>query len=246
MTRFDRFDRLPLVLNVAAAVALSASIAYWAMQLYRPQQRPLAAPPPAVRPEPQALAATSLFGGSQAVSAAASNYQLTGVVAAGRDSVAIIVVDGAKARSVPLGKEVAPGVRVVEVYPRYVMLSEGGVAKRIDLAQQAAPSAGSGATASPSISPIQPAAPAAVQPLPVVPAQPPAPGVAPVPIPGAIDMAPTAPPQDPSQPPQQQDLGGLADQARRQQEALGIRPPAQMPQPVMGTGVAPVTQPPTQ
>ena len=244
MNRLDQFDRLPLVLNVAAACVLSASLAYWAMQLYRPQQRPLAAPPPAERAEPQLIAATGLFGGTPATSAVASSYRLTGVVAAGRDSVAIIVVDGAKATSVPLGKEVAPGIRVVEVYPRYVMLSEGGVAKRIDLAQDAPPSTGVAPPASPE--PMR--APAAVQPLPPMAAQPPAPGIAAVPIPGAVTMG--TPAQAPEQATQPQDLGSLADQARRQQEALGIQAPTQMPAPVMQRGVAPQgpasAQPPTQ
>lgn len=239
MNRLDRFDRLPLILNVAAACVLSASLAYWAMQLYRPQQRPIAAPPPAEAAAPNVLAATGLFGGAQAASAVASNYRLTGVVAAGRESVAIIAVDGGKARSVPLGKDVRPGVRVVEVYPRYVMVSEGGVTKRVDLAKDA-PSPG---MAAPSASVTPPAVPQGlpVQPLPAVPAQPPAPGIAAVPIPGAVQMAPQEGPAH--------SLGSLAEQARQQQQDLGIQAPTQTAPPVMGSGVAPTPvtpQPPIQ
>jgi general secretion pathway protein C len=84
--------RLPILLSLLALVLLSASIAYWVLQLYQPSQRPLAAAPVAVAPPPPIDAAATLFGGQQAV-AAASNYQLTGVVSAGRESVAIIVAD---------------------------------------------------------------------------------------------------------------------------------------------------------
>jgi general secretion pathway protein C len=66
-----------------------------------------------------------LFGG-QAVAAVASSYQLTGVVAAGRDSAAILVADGQPPQALKLGKEIASGVTVKEVHPKYVMLSEGG------------------------------------------------------------------------------------------------------------------------
>jgi general secretion pathway protein C len=125
--------RLPILLSLLALVALSASIAYWVLQLYQPAQRPLAAAPAAALPDPAVDAAATLFGG-QAATAVASNYQLTGVVAAGPESVAIIVADGAPAKALTLGKEVANGVTVREVHPRYVMLSDGGVLKRIELA----------------------------------------------------------------------------------------------------------------
>ena len=123
--------RLPLVLSLVAVIALSASIAYWVMELYKPAQRPMAAIPQASMPDPAPDAGATLFGG-QAVTAGPSNYQLTGVVAAGRDSVAILVVDGQPPRALVVGKEIVSGVTVKEVHPKYVMLSEGGVLKRID------------------------------------------------------------------------------------------------------------------
>ena len=132
--------RLPLLFTLLALVVLSASAAYWVLQLYKPEQRPLAAAPPSAAPEPSVDAAASLFGG-QAAAVVATNYQLTGVVAAGRDSVAILVADGSPPKALKLGKEVAAGVTVQEVHPRYVMLSEGGVLKRIELAADAKPNA---------------------------------------------------------------------------------------------------------
>jgi general secretion pathway protein C len=114
-------------------ILLAASLAYWILQLYQPPQRPLAAAPVATMPDPSVEAAATLFGG-QPVAATATNYQLTGVISAGRDSVAIIVADGTTAKALRVGRELAPGVTVAEVYPRYVMLSESGVMKRLDLA----------------------------------------------------------------------------------------------------------------
>jgi general secretion pathway protein C len=133
--------RLPLFVSLLALIVLSASIAYWVLQLYTPQQRPLAAAPLASLPEPGIDAAAGLFGG-QAAAAVATNYQLSGVIAAGRESVAIIVADGSAPHALKLGKEVVPGVSVQEVHPRYVMLSEGGVLKRIELATDSKAGAG--------------------------------------------------------------------------------------------------------
>ena len=128
--------RLPLLFSLLAVIALSASIAYWVMALYKPQQRPMAAIAEASVLDPAPDAAATLFGG-QAVSVVASNYQLTGVVAAGREGVAILVADGQPPRALQVGKEIASGVVLREVHPKYVMLSEGGVLKRIDLATDA-------------------------------------------------------------------------------------------------------------
>lgn len=194
--------RLPLFVTVLAVVLLSASLAYWGLQLFKPQQRAIAAPP--VQPA-MALnidAAKGLFGG-QIVVAAVSNYQLKGVVAAsGNGSAAILSVDNKPAESVAIGKEIAPGVVVKEVHPKFVVLSEGGVIKRIDLPSDAGVSSGPatlpGQTPPPqtqSIQPIQPMQPTqsvqptqTSQPMQPLPAQQPTrPGIAPMgipPIPG--------------------------------------------------------------
>jgi len=141
--KHESMKRLPLVGSVLAVVLLSASLAYWGLQLFKPPQRAIAAPPP---PPPVALnldAAKGLFGGQISV-AAASNYQLKGVVASqGSGSAAILAVDNKPALALGIGKEVVPGVTVKEVHPKYVLLSEGGAIKRIDLPSDA------GATSSP-------------------------------------------------------------------------------------------------
>jgi len=128
--------RLPLLLSLLGLILLAASLAYWILQLYQPPQRPLAAASQAKAPDPAIDAAATLFGGQLAV-ATATNYQLTGIVAAGRDSVAILVADNAPAKALKLGKELSPGITLAEVHPRYVMLSDSGVMKRVDLATDA-------------------------------------------------------------------------------------------------------------
>jgi general secretion pathway protein C len=135
--------RLPLLLSLIGLVLLAVSLAYWILQLYQPPQRPLAAVPRATMPDPPIDAAATLFGGQLAV-ASATNYQLTGVISSGRDSVAILVADGAPAKALKVGREISPGVKLVEVYPRYVMLSDGGAMKRVDLAQDTKPAAAMG------------------------------------------------------------------------------------------------------
>ncbi|SFV10215.1 type II secretion system protein N [Pseudoduganella namucuonensis] len=176
--------RLPVIAVFVAVVALSASCAYWGLQLFKPQQRPIAAVPMQAAPEPLITAAKGLFGGDTAV-AAPSNYQLRGVVASGvgRESVAIIAADGQPAKAYPVGSEVASGVRVQEVHAKHVVLAEGGVPKRVDLMQDA-PGSGGAEMAPPM--PMQQQAPPPVQ----QPQQPPAPPVVTPSMRPGVDMPP--------------------------------------------------------
>jgi general secretion pathway protein C len=132
--------RLPLLLSLLGVILLAVSLAYWILQLYQPPQRPIAAAPQAAMPDPTIDAAATLFGGQVSV-ASATNYQLTGVVADGNSSVAIIVAEGSPPKALRVGKELAPGITLAEVHPRYVMLSDGGVMKRVDLATDTKPAA---------------------------------------------------------------------------------------------------------
>jgi general secretion pathway protein C len=177
--------RLPLICSVAAVAVLSASLAYWGMQLFKPKQRPLAAAPVMQVPEANMDAARGLFGGNTAV-AVASNYQLRGVVAdtRGHGSVAIISADGQPAKAFPVGSELSPGVSVKDVQPRHVILMEGGVQKRLDLMSDQGVSSsggivgpvGMGGPQEPPPVPLpqpQPATPMAPPPVQMAPAQPP-------------------------------------------------------------------------
>jgi len=126
--------RWPLVATFVLFIAVCISAAYWAMQLFKPPLRPVAAPPQTVQSAPRLDAAAALFGGRPTI-AAASNFQLKGVIVASHaaDSVALLAVGGKPAQAVKTNTEVAPGVKVREVQPRYVLLSEGGVEKRVEL-----------------------------------------------------------------------------------------------------------------
>lgn len=152
--------RLPQLTSLLALVALSVSLAYWAMQLFKAPQRPINPPPVPVVQDASVEAGAALFGGQVSV-ATASNYQLRGVVAPanGRGAVAIIATDGQPAKAYPSGTEVAPGVTVREVQARYVLLQDGGVVKRVELV------ADDKALALPSMTPLP-----ATMPTPPVPA----------------------------------------------------------------------------
>lgn len=129
---------LPLITSFVLFIALCVSAAYWAMQLFKPPVRSVAAPPQTAQTVPTLDAAAGLLGGhSSAV--AASNFQLKGVVVASNpaESVAILAANGKKPQAVRTNAEVAPGVTVTEVQRDHVLLSEGGVIKRVELPKDA-------------------------------------------------------------------------------------------------------------
>jgi general secretion pathway protein C len=130
--------RTPLITSFILFIALCAITAYWAMQFIKPTQRSVAAPPQAIQTEPSFNAAASLFG-SHATSAVASNIQLKGVVVGNNptDSVAILLANGKPAQSIRTNAEITPGVTVKEVHTTYVLLSENGVLKRVELPEAA-------------------------------------------------------------------------------------------------------------
>jgi len=131
--------RWPLLVSFVLFIALCASATYWGMQLYKPPARAVAAPPPAVQAPPDPRAAVVLFGGRQGPVAVATNYQLRGVVSAGvtGESIAILAADGKPAEAVRANHEIQPGVIVKEVHPRYVLLQDNGVIKRVELPEDA-------------------------------------------------------------------------------------------------------------
>lgn len=130
--------RLPTITSFLFFIALCTSLAYWAMQWFKPPLRAVAAPPQIVQPAPNLDAAAALLGGRSAFSAA-SNFQLRGVVVSGNplESVAILAVEGKQPQAVRTGAEVKPGVTVKEVQQEYVLLLDGGVTKRVELPESA-------------------------------------------------------------------------------------------------------------
>ncbi|MEO6921696.1 MAG: type II secretion system protein N [Collimonas sp.] len=147
--------RLPEFISLLLFMLLCACAAYWVMQLIKPPVRPVAAPPPAADAQVDVTLAAGLFGGRGTVTVA-SNYQLLGVVAAKKDgeSVAILSADGKPPQAVRQGKELLPGTSIKEVHATYVLLSEGGVLKRVMLPEDARAKSGM-ANASPVQAPPQ-------------------------------------------------------------------------------------------
>jgi general secretion pathway protein C len=127
--------RWPVLASFLLFILLCATLAYWAMQWFRPPTRPVAPPPVAANVAPPLQAASSLFGGRSGPVAVASNYELRGVVVSGKpgESIAILSANGKPAQYVVANAEVSPGVTVKEVHRQYIVLSDGGVNKRVEL-----------------------------------------------------------------------------------------------------------------
>lgn len=128
-------NRLPQLVAFLLFVALCASTAYWAMQVFKPTQRSIAAPPITTSmPLPPLSSASGLMGGRSSF-AVSSNYLLKGVVVASNpaESVAILVIDGKSPQAIRANSDVLPGVTIKEVNKLFVLISEGGVVKRVDL-----------------------------------------------------------------------------------------------------------------
>lgn len=127
--------RVSLVASFLLFMALCASATYWTLQFMKPPQRPTVGVVQPTRSDASLDAAAGLFGGRAAKVALASNFQLKGVVVAGNagESVAILIADGKPPVASGVNSEVIPGVIVKEVHDQYVLLSEGGIVKRVEL-----------------------------------------------------------------------------------------------------------------
>jgi general secretion pathway protein C len=134
--------RWPILVSFVLFVGLCVSGTFWAMQLFKPAVRPVAVPKQQAKTAINVEVAESLFGGRPAAVAAASNFQLKGVIVANNalESIAILVADGKPAVEVRANSEATPGVKVKEVHAQYVLLTEGGVVKRVELPAVASPS----------------------------------------------------------------------------------------------------------
>jgi len=126
--------RWPLITTFILFITLCVSVAYWGIKIFQPPQRAVASPPQASRSEPELNAASGLFGGRTSF-IVASNFQLKGVVVASdpTESVAILSNNGKPALAIRTGREVATGITVKDVHKTYVLLSERGLIKRVNL-----------------------------------------------------------------------------------------------------------------
>lgn len=108
--------------------------AYWSIRIFTPA--PTSAPPPLPPPplrDPDPVAAARMFGKVDVVQAVATNVQALGVFAAGKDSSAVLIVDGRPARVFLLGQEVAPGMKLVSVTSEIAILESNGSRQEVRL-----------------------------------------------------------------------------------------------------------------
>lgn len=131
------------LLSLILCMLFCASLAYWGTQLIGPKSRTVMAIPQAGAVEINISQAAGLFGGTGQLAVTASNYRLMGVVVAkiASESIVVISVNGKSPQSLRIGKEVLPGTNIQEVHATYVVVSEGGVLKKIILPEKAQPSA---------------------------------------------------------------------------------------------------------
>ena len=136
-----------LHLSLFALVCVIA--AYWAIRILTPVPASVPPPPPPVayREVNPALAAR-MFGLVQAAPVPASlSVQALGAFSAGRDSAAVLVVDGKPARVYLLNQDVAQGAKLVAVRKDAVTIEQDGV--RRDFALPLPPALGLGGSRPP-------------------------------------------------------------------------------------------------
>lgn len=204
-----------VMLHLLMLVIVCAIAAYWAVRIMTPP--PASAPPlqPAAAPrEAEPQLAARMMGLVQAASAqVASNIQAVGAFAAGRDSAAVLVIDGKPARVYLLNQEISGGTRLVEVRKDAVTVEQGGLRRDIALPVQellavggSPPPAGFSREGNTLTAPTvgTPGQPAGVPPRSVPPPRPAAvPQPAPQPIPQPMPQQPVEQPQQPGVPPGQ-------------------------------------------
>lgn len=138
----------PMAVNLAALLLLVGGLASWTWVLFKPNvpqvipNSPSIAPVPTVNFNPQTLLAAHLFGQApvsqqgqsiESIPLSSLNLVLTGVVAAGGASYALISVNGQPQEPFAIGQEIISGAALQAVYPDRVILTRGGVSESLML-----------------------------------------------------------------------------------------------------------------
>ncbi|HZA94759.1 MAG TPA: hypothetical protein VE421_01380 [Burkholderiaceae bacterium] len=228
-------------------VAVLAIAGYWGIRIFTPS--PLAAPPPLPPPplrDPDPVAAARMFGKVDVVQLVASNVQALGIFSAGKDSSAVLVVDGKPARVFLIGQEVAPGMKLVSVTPELAVLETTGGRQEVRMPAQPVAQLG-GVPAAPNFfrdgntltAPSSDGAPNIPRPAPMQAPRAAPPQAPPMPAPQfpAQQVPPQMQQQVPQQPqpmPQQQIPQQQMPQQQMQQQ--------QIPQPIIPGSVQPQSQ----
>ncbi len=140
----------PVVVNLAALVLLAYSLAQWTWRLMTPASNPVAAPIQSPVQDSGAalreLLAANLFGviapgqggfSPDALPLTSLNLVLTGVMVRGKDSFALIKIDGGEEQAVVIGQEVTAGAKLHAVYPDRAILARNGVYESLILKESA-------------------------------------------------------------------------------------------------------------
>lgn len=134
------------LLFFAGVVAIGA---YWSVRIFTPA--PTSAPPPLPPPplrDPDATAAARMFGKVEVAQVAvAANIQSLGAFAAGKDSSAILVVDGKPPRVFLVGQEVVPGTRLMSIESEVIVLDSPSGRQEVRLPPRPAVAMSGGAPA---------------------------------------------------------------------------------------------------
>lgn len=142
-------NRLFLLLNIFVVFLLASSMADWTWRLVRPNLPHVVTTAYSANqsganyvPDIQVLLNAHLFGQADMLETQSSptevplsslNLVLTGIVAAGEDSIALISADGQPQAAYTLGEEVAHGAILHAVYPDRAILQRAGVLESLVL-----------------------------------------------------------------------------------------------------------------
>ncbi len=147
--------RLPLSWRGVGALVLGVLLAQWSWVLFAPHATAIAAVAErgAAAEAGQLFGVAAAFGVKSAEGVALPNVRLVGVFAAGpgKPGFAVLKLDDQRQMGVALGKEVAPGTKLLEVHPDYVLLERAGVRQRVNLERKAADTGGAGVVSQPDV-----------------------------------------------------------------------------------------------
>lgn len=123
------------LVHLSMLALVCAVAAYWAIRILTPAPASVPPPQPAnVLREADPVLAARMFGLVQAAPVRATlDVQALGAFAAGRDSAAVLAVDGKPARVYLLNQEVARGARLVAVRKDAVTIEQGGARRDVAL-----------------------------------------------------------------------------------------------------------------
>ena len=147
--------RLPLSWRGLGALMLGVLLAQWSWVLFAPHATAIAAVAEreAAAEAGQLFGVAAAFGVKSAEGVALPNVRLVGVFAAGpgKPGFAVLKLDDKRQVGVVMGEDVAPGTKLLEIHPDYVLLEHAGVQQRVNLEGKTADTGGAGVVPQPDV-----------------------------------------------------------------------------------------------